>query len=92
MSGAIQAGDYDQGSGDLFSGNDRAKAAGTFRNNTSIGGDCWPLHEYGKIDEGDLERFSGHAASWKGKRIVPMQYLLNVMSISPRDGQKGAFA
>ena len=90
MSEAIQAGDYDQGSGDLFSGRGRASTAASFRKNTSIGSDGWPLHEYAKVDKGDLDRFGGHAATWKNKCIVPMQYLLNVMSMIPKKA-KGEF-
>ena len=56
MSEAIQAGDYGQGCGDLVSGHDRVKAAASFRKNPTIGGDCWPLHEYAKVDNGDLDR------------------------------------
>lgn len=84
MAEAILAGDNDQGSGDLWSDRDRARAAASFRKNTSIAGDCWPLHEYAKVDKRGLDRFGGNAAAWKSKGIAPMQYLLNVMSMIPK--------
>ena len=43
MADAVLAGDYDEASGDLWSGRQRSKAAGSFRRNTSIGGDNWPF-------------------------------------------------
>lgn len=79
MSEAIQAGDYDQGSGDLFIGGGRARVAASFRKNTSIGS-----------EQSDLDRFGGYAAAWKSKYIVPMEYLLNVMSMIPKKA-KGEF-
>ena len=90
MSDAVQAGDYDQGSGDLLSGTDRARAANSSRANTSIGGDCWPLNEYAMADKGDLDRFGGYAARWKNQCIAPVQYLLNIMSMVPKKA-KGEF-
>ena len=51
---------------------------------TSIGGDCWPLSEYAHVDKGDLDRFSEYAAAWKSQCITPMQYLLNIMSMTPK--------
>ena len=90
MADAVLAGDYDQGSGDLWSGRDRAKTAACFRRNTSIGGDNWPLHEYAKVDKRGLDRFGSNAAAWKSKRIAPMQYLLNVMSMIPKKAKGGS--
>ena len=84
MADAVLAGDYDQGSGDLWSGRDRAKAAASFRRNTSIGGDNWPLYEYAKVDKRGLDRFGSNATAWKSKCIGAMQYLLNVLSMIPK--------
>ena len=90
MAGAVPAGDYDEASGNLWSGRQRSKAAGSFRRNTAIGGDNWPLHEYAKVDKHDLGRFGAQAATWKTQCVVPMQYLLNVMSMILKK-QKGEY-
>ena len=72
MSDALHAGDYDGGSGDIFLGSDGARAAGSFRANTYIGGDCWPLREGAMVDKEDLDRFSSHAAQCNSQCITPM--------------------
>ena len=46
---AVLAGDFDEASGDLRSGGQRVKAAGSFRRGTAVGSDNWPLHEYAKV-------------------------------------------
>ena len=53
---ALQAGDYDEGSSDTFEGSQRAEAAGSFRANTSVGCDNWPLKEYAMCAKTDLDR------------------------------------
>lgn len=47
-------------------------------------GDNWPLHEYGNVAKQDLDRFGSNAAAWKANCIVPMQYLINIMSMIPK--------
>lgn len=78
------AGDYDEASGDLRSGFQRGKTANSFRKNTAVGSDNWPLHEYAKIDPADLDKAGIQAAEWKSQCVVPMQYLMNVMSMIPK--------
>ena len=58
---AVLAGDYDEASGDLWSGKQRSKSAGSFRRNTAIGGDNWPLHEYAKVDKAEAPVRGAHA-------------------------------
>ena len=84
---ALQAGDFDEGSTDLFSGAERAAAAASFRPNTSTGGDNWLLREYAIVATEDLDRFGIDASRWKKRCITPMQYLLNVMSMIPKKGK-----
>ena len=91
MATALQAGDYDEGSADLFSGAERAAAAKSFRANTSVGGDNnWPLREYAMVAQEDLDRFGIEADRWKKQFIAPMQNLLNVMSMILKK-EKGDF-
>lgn len=87
--GVVLAGDYDEASGDLWSGRQRSNAAGSFRRNTAIGGDNWPLHEYAKVDKHDFDRFGTQAATWESECVVPMQYLLNIMSMIPKEQKAG---
>lgn len=87
---AVLAGDYDEASGDLWSGRQRPKSAGSFRRRTAIGGDHWPLHEYAKVDKADLDRFGSQAAAWKSQFVVPMQYLMDIMSMIPKE-KKGEY-
>ena len=48
------------------------------------------MHEHAKVDKHDLDRFGTQAATWKNQSVVPMQYLLNVMSMIPKK-QKGEY-
>ena len=91
MADALLAGDFDEASGDLRSGGQRVKAAKSFRKGTAVGSDNWPLHEYAKVDPADLDRAGVQAATWKSQCVVPMQYLMNVMSMIPRR-RKGIIA
>ena len=84
MSDALQAGDYDGAPATFFSGPDSARAASSFRANTSAGGDCWPLREYAMVYKEDLARFSAHAARPKSQCTTPMQYLVTIMSMTPK--------
>ena len=65
-------------------GGQHAKAAKCFRKGTAVGGDNWPLREYVKVLPGDLDDIGVSAATWRSQCIVPMQYLLNIMSMIPK--------
>ena len=78
------AGDFDQTSGEFRSGGQRVKAAKSSRKGTAVGSDNWPLHEYAKLDPADLDKVGIQAQEWKPQCVVPMRYLMNVMSIIPK--------
>ena len=88
---ALQASDYDEGAADLFAGSQLAAAAGSFRANTSVGSDNWPLREYAMVAKEELDRFGQEADCWKKKCITPMPYLFNIMSMIPKK-ENGFFA
>lgn len=75
---------YDEASGDHRSGGQRAKTAKRFRKGTAVGSDNWPIHEYANIDPVDLDEAGIQAAAWKSQCVVPMQYLMKVMSMIPK--------
>ena len=43
-----------------------------------------PPHEYAKIDPADLDKAGIQAANWTHQCVVPMRYLINVMSMIPK--------
>ena len=89
MADALLARNFDDASQDIRVGGQHAKAAKCFRKGTAVGGDNWPLHEYAKLGLEDLDRIGVQAAEWRNECIVPMQYLLNVMSIIPKKKKGG---
>ena len=59
----------------------RQVASETVRLSAAIIG---PLHEYSRVHLADLDKVGVQAASWKHQCVVPMQYLMNVMSMIPK--------
>ena len=45
-------------------------------------------HEYAKVDPADLDKAGVQADAWKHQCVVPMQYLMNVMSMIPKKKKK----
>ena len=91
MADALLARNFDDASQDIRLGGQHTRSAKCFRKGTAVGGDNWPLHEYAKVYPEDLDKMGVHAAEWRGLCIVPMQYLLNVMSMIPKK-KKGIIA
>ena len=48
------------------------------------------MNEYVKVCLEDLDRIGVFTAEWRNECIAPMQYLLNIMSMIPKE-QKGDY-